>query len=167
MNGDQMIKARQKTQEEVKGHIYEDFNYASDLLQPWRPAGGTLADAATAIITSSTLNREAIKEMVYHAPDNGLTVGRVVCDENNQIMCPACWRDRGEEVLHINFEPSIYIDGNDKHQASEIVQGDVLAIPCSSHQCGHQFIICLGNQKGRIEIFTIINEGWIAEIFSE
>jgi len=162
-----MIQAREHPQDEVRRDIFEDWNYSIDLLQPWRPNNGTLAHAATAIITSSTLNRDAVKEMVYHAPDEGLTVGRVVYDENNQIICPACWRDRGEEILHVTFETPIHIDGNDKHQASELVQGDVLAIPCVSHQCGHQFLICFGQQKGRIQVFSIINEGWIAEIFSE
>ena len=162
-----MIQARKQISDEVRRDIFEDWNDASNLMQPWRPAGGKLADAATAIITSSTLNRDTGRAMVYHAPDDSLTVGRVVRDENNQIICPACWRDRGEEILHVTFETPIHIDGNDKHQASELVQGDVLAIPCVSHQCGHQFLICLGEQKGRIELFTIINEGWIAEIFSE
>ena len=163
-----MKQARQETQKLAKKNEYDVFNEVSDLLHPWRPAYGTLADAAKAITGSSTLNRDAVKKMVKNTPQSPwLTVAQVFYDENNQILCPACLRERDEEVTHVHFESPIQIDGNEKYEATAMVSGDVLAIPCTSWQCGHQWLICLGEQEGRLELFSIINEGWIAEIFSE
>lgn len=67
-------------------------------------------------------------------------------DEEDNLLCPVC----GFDYTHL--KGSYLVNGNDNYEAGWRGRGDLQVIEMYCEE-GHEFELCLGFHKGRVEMF--------------
>ncbi len=152
-----MIMKKQTPQDDWE----EQCKQAAEILSPFRPLGGNLADAATSATSQIGWTRSLVYSMLKNAraahEGNDMLVIRPFVRTTNifddlTISCPhpSHQAERSEQHYTQFSDPFVF----------DLKKRFVIAIPALS-ECGHRWLLVLENRKGLAKIYTICDEGYI------
>lgn len=147
--------------DKINQFIAEDYERAMNILSPYRPLQGNLADAAYSAINQIGWDRSQVWSMVKNSKraheGNDMLVIRPFMRTTNKfddvsISCPYTLHDpeRGDQYYTHFSDPFVF----------DVDYRPLIVIPAVS-ECGHRWLLVLENNKGLTCPYTICDEGYL------
>tara|TARA_R100001086_G_scaffold234293_1_gene156467 strand:- start:1379 stop:1864 length:486 start_codon:yes stop_codon:yes gene_type:complete len=139
----------------------EDYEFAMEILSPYRPLEGNLADAATSATSQIGWTRSLVYSMLKNAraahEGNDMLVIRPFVRTTNifddlTISCPHPSHQAEKIAQHCTQFSDPFVFDLEKRFS--------IVIPAKS-QCGHRWLLVLETRDGLTRPYTICDEGYI------